>query len=234
MSRMVGENMEQPSDPKSQKACLLIHGFTGGPHEVEPLAQVLKTQGYYCVTPVLKGHEARDGSQLKGANFMEWLSTSEKVAKRLSHQFESLDLVGFSMGGMIAAYLAARITIRKLVLLNPALIYLSPVRFGKQLISSLQQKDWSRLHKINTTPVVAVIEFMKLVRYTKKSLDQVLTPTFIAQGALDPIVHPMGSKRIYRKMKGEKKLVYYPHSGHFICHDADKAQLFRDVQDFLK
>lgn len=56
--------------------CLCIHGFTGAPYEVEPLAQYLKQTADWEVQSVtLPGHG--DELQLKGILYQEWIATAE-------------------------------------------------------------------------------------------------------------------------------------------------------------
>ena len=56
--------------------CLCIHGFTGAPYEVEPLAQYLKQKTDWNVQSVtLPGHG--DELQLKGILYQEWIATAE-------------------------------------------------------------------------------------------------------------------------------------------------------------
>ncbi|WP_343032932.1 alpha/beta hydrolase [Virgibacillus doumboii] len=99
--------------------CLIIHGYTGGPYEVEPLAAYLREQtDWYVEVPTLPGHG--ENLALENVSHKKWLTAAENSLKQLSEKVDKIYLIGFSMGGMIAAYLAAKHKIDKLVLLAPA------------------------------------------------------------------------------------------------------------------
>src|SRR5690625_166056 len=96
--------------------CLLIHGFTGGTHEIEPLATYLKKRTEWQIEmPELRGH----GKQLnlQDVLYTEWLEEADEAYEKLNEKCETIYAIGFSMGGMIAAYLAATRRVDKLVLL---------------------------------------------------------------------------------------------------------------------
>src|SRR5690625_4016887 len=104
--------------------CLIIHGYTGGPYEVEPLREFLEEKtDWHIVVPALKGHGKE--LHLKEVSYKIWLKEAELQLLRLKVKCETVYVIGFSMGGMIAAYLAAHHTIDKLVLLATARRYLS-------------------------------------------------------------------------------------------------------------
>ncbi|MCY7518237.1 alpha/beta fold hydrolase, partial [Bacillus safensis] len=105
--------------------CLCIHGFTGAPYEVEPLAQYLKQTADWEVQSVtLPGHG--DELQLKGILYQEWIATAELELLSLYRTCDTVYLIGFSMGGMIASYLAAKYPVARLVLLSAAAKYVNP------------------------------------------------------------------------------------------------------------
>src|SRR5690625_584585 len=86
--------------------CLLLHGYTGGPFEVDPLKEFLEEEtNWKIVVPVLEGH----GEQLHldRATYETWLKDAEDALQQLRGQCAEVYVIGFSMGGMIAAYLAA-------------------------------------------------------------------------------------------------------------------------------
>ncbi|WP_426453724.1 alpha/beta hydrolase [Paenibacillus sp. S-38] len=215
------------------RRCLLIHGFTGGPYEVQPLAEDLTACGYECHVLRLPGHDD-ELAGLRTAVWQDWLKGAEAEIARLTGDGEPVDLIGFSMGGLISAYLANRYPVRRLVLLSAAAIYVSPVRFLKDLALRARQKDWDYLKRGKKTPLRAAVEFMKLARYAKREeLPKVTVPTLIAQGRRDQIVHPRSADYIYRRLQGERELHFFDRSRHLICLEEDAPDLFAEVRRFL-
>lgn len=113
--------MEQPP-------ALLIHGFTGGIFELEPLSELLDERGIQAHLPEMPWSGERLVKRNK-ESWEDWLSEVTSYTNRFACEHSQFDLVGFSLGGMVAAYLANRFPVRRLVLVNAAVIYVSPVRF---------------------------------------------------------------------------------------------------------
>ena len=105
--------------------CLCIHGFTGAPDEIEPLVHFLNGHtDWKLVVPTLPGHG--EMLELKGVQYGQWISHAEKELEKLLQTCEKVYVVGFSMGGMIASYLAVHFPVEKLVLLSAAAYYVNP------------------------------------------------------------------------------------------------------------
>ncbi len=215
------------------RACLLLHGFTGGPYELEPLARHLRSRGWVCSVPTLPGHGGTPG-MLGKARRGDWLDAASKLARLLSERYESIDLVGFSMGGLLAAYLTNRFPIRRLVLLNAAVIYVSPARFVRNAVRQIRTGNTEKLRAKHETPLGAIIQFMRLVNEVKPEFSRVQVPTLVVQGDSDEIVHPRSAFYIHQKLKGEKELLVLPKSPHMICYGEDAEELFGKVEQFLR
>lgn len=224
--------------------CFVIHGYTGGPYEIDPLITYLKAEtNWKIVVPVLEGH----GRELELTNvaYEVWLEDTEKALEALIEQCEKVYVIGFSMGGMIASYLAATHEVDKLVLLAPARKYVSfkylakSVRemIGDGFKGKLDENDLyvNAKNKLGEVPLKANIEFMKLVHHTKPFLQNIRVPTFIVQGKRDEIV-PFRSAHALEKEIGskEKQVVIFEQSGHLICLGKDSDMLNRLVYAFLK
>jgi carboxylesterase len=214
----------------NQRACLLLHGFTGGPYEVQPLADYLAERGWSCFVPTLPGHDGPLES-LRFVTRQDWKEGAAAAASSLAERFGAFDLVGFSMGGLLAAYLANRFPVRRLVLLSAAVYYISPKRFAKNVVRTL--RSGGSLELKHKTPLPAVFEFMRLVRELAPEIAEVRVPTFIAQGDSDEIVHPRSADYIYARVQGEKERHIMPDSRHLICLDSEAQELFERVGKFL-
>ncbi|ETI66139.1 alpha/beta hydrolase [Neobacillus vireti] len=223
--------------------CLCIHGFTGAPYEVEPLVGYLqeRTDWVFSV-PTLPGHG--ELSSLKGIHYQEWIDHAGVELGKLSEICDEVYVIGFSMGGLIASYLAAHYPVKKLILLSAAAYYINP----KQLAADIKMAILDSLHgnlldnelflhykrKITETPFAATLQFRRLVTFIKPLLNQVKVPTLIAQGECDGIVPPKSAEYLYRTIGAqEKKLMFIKQSKHLICHCEENAALFSQVLDFL-
>ncbi|MEI5909385.1 alpha/beta fold hydrolase [Bacillus spongiae] len=226
------------------KCCLLIHGFTGSPYEIEPLATYLKKQSDWKIEDItLPGHG--EILKLNGVKAEEWISHAEQALVTLLKENEEVYVIGFSMGGMIASYLAVHYPVKKLVLLSAAAFYVSPKHFLSD-IKEMIKDGWSgnlqgnelfkRLRKkIKYTPLSATVEFRKVVLKVRPLLNQVSVPTFIAQGNLDGVVPPKSANYLYREIgSNRKELFFLQEAKHVICHSKGVEELFQRVWSFLK
>lgn len=223
--------------------CLIIHGFTGGPHEVEPLRQYLETHTDWKIeVPLLSGHG--ETLALEEVSYETWLEEMAEHLQALRKDCEEVYVIGFSMGGMIASYLAAHYEVDKLVLLATARKYLSfkyLSRYVAEVISDgfkgqLEENEIYTHYKskLETVPFRANVEFMKLVNKTKQYLEDIRSPVFIAQGQRDSLV-PYKTAYTLEKEIGseEKEVVIFEQANHMICLGEDREILNKMILDFL-
>lgn len=207
--------------------CLIIHGYTGGPYEVEPLRAYLEAHtDWGIVVPILEGHGEK--LDLKEVSYQSWLDGAEKELVALSESCDHVYVIGFSMGGMIAAYLAAKHDVAKLVLLATARKYVSfkylshyiMEMIGDGFKGKLKENEWYAHYKnkVGDVPLKANVEFMKLVNHTKAYLEQVTSPVFIAQGQQDEMVPFKTAYSLEEEIGStEKEIVFFEDTDHLIC-----------------
>jgi carboxylesterase len=223
--------------------CLIIHGFTGGPHELEPLTEYLEANtDWHISVPTLPGHGRN--LMLENVNYKSWLETAEASLKKLREKYDEIYIIGFSMGGMIAAYLAAKYKVNKLVLLATAGKYLSFKQISVDLGDVLKDGITGKLgqnklychykRKLGSVPFRANLEFLKLVRKTRKYLKNVESPVLIAQGQMDSMVPYKTAYYLDKEIPSKRKeVVFFERSRHLICLGNDKDTLNRMVHEFL-
>lgn len=224
--------------------CLLIHGFTGSPYEVEPLARHLSGRGWRIETPILAGHEGDPARSLRDVTWNDWVRSAEEVLQDMMLTCKQVYVIGFSMGGMIATYLAARYPIARLVLLNASVFYINPRQLFRDAAAIIKKHFTSEtdareayrryLKKATTTPPRAVIHFRHLVKVLRQELPNISVPTLIVQGGQDDLVEPRSASYIHSHIRSTEKYVHIlPKSKHMICHDCEQEQLFALIDEFL-
>lgn len=224
--------------------CLCIHGFTGSPFEVEPLVNYLKERtNWEIAVPTLPGHG--DTLSLKGIDYNKWIEHAEQELKRLIAKCEMVYVIGFSMGGLIASYLAIHYPVTKLVLLSTAAFYINPKQLFFDIGEMVKDAFRGRLlqnemfirykRKIRATPITATLQFRRLVASIRPVLHQVSIPTLIAQGESDGVVPPKSAQYLYQQIgTSAKKLIYLKDSKHLICHCDERENLFSEILQFLR
>ncbi len=219
------------------KACVLIHGFTGSPKEIEIIANHLEEKGIDVVTPTLPGHgEYINRREMRRFTRRDWLESAEKVIKETTESYDEVYLIGFSMGGLISAFLATKYPIKKLVLLSTSVFYLNVHRFVDNMKQKMRSKSQLQryIYKIKNTPIRTTLQFRTLVKELTPYIEQIDVPTLIIQGEQDDLVDPRSAQYIYEHIQSkEKELHFLPNSKHIICWDSDKEQVVDLVDQFL-
>lgn len=224
--------------------CLCIHGFTGSPFEVEPLAKYLKQNtGWKVVVPTLPGHE--ENGDLGSVLYLDWITCAEKALKDLLEDCDEVYVIGFSMGGIIAGYLASQYPVKKLVLLSAAAKYINIKQLFLDVFEVLKDTVGGDLstnelylrykNKISKTPLRATRQFQALVSANTKVFKEINVPVFIAQGKNDGIVPVKSATFLYNMIpSSNKKLFIEEKAKHLICHCENNKDLFSEIQLFLK
>ncbi len=108
---------------RGEHACLLIHGFVGDPGEMRGLAEHLASAGYTVFGMRLPGHTGQP-EDLMPVRWSDWLTAAKYAFDRLSTSYTTVSVIGFSLGGALAALLAAERPVHRLVMLA------TPYRLG--------------------------------------------------------------------------------------------------------
>ena len=223
---------------------LCIHGFTGGPYEVQPFVEFIEGNTDWVVkAPTLPGHGPI--LSLKKIKAENWMMEAEQALRLLQKKVDRVVVVGFSMGGLIALYLAQRYKIDRLVLLSAAAKYISAGQLledvKEMMVDAIQGKLSTNTfyhlyeYKLTHTPLKATIEFLRIVKMVEPFYASIKTPTCIVQGRKDSIV-PFGTADyLYEQLGSSEKLLVISESGkHHICYSDDCEDWFNKVLQFLQ
>lgn len=227
-----------------QKLCIIIHGFSGNPWEVEPLGQFLEQLGYEVMTPLLPGHSLNH-KRMKKATALDWIQSTEEIIRQAMDENKEIHMIGFSMGAMIASIIGSRFQLSTLVLLSPAVYVFSPNLIKTKLVHFFPTAKGNRSFSdstifenqsfIRTVPISNFIQFQKVVRQAKKIFQHISIPICIIHGQKDETVDPKGAKWIFRTVSSrEKELHYLPRSKHHICRDCEADTVNQLVLSFFK
>src|SRR4051812_24515074 len=87
--------------------CLLLHGFTGTPQNVRPLADYLARRGLAVAAPRMPGH-GTTVADLDRTGPEDWLPPAQQAPGEPRGRCSTVFVAGISMGGTIALELAGR------------------------------------------------------------------------------------------------------------------------------
>lgn len=149
-------------------------------------------------------------------DWMMWVSRAKDTVNTYQNQGRDIYLVGFSMGGVIASYLAATCDIKKLVLLAPAFSYMNMDTIAGAIsksYSSFLSKSSEKKDEIEL-PKSFYMAFMDLVKNLKKYIAQVPCPTLMLHGDEDEVISVRSSTSAYHKIPHKNKKLVILHEGH--------------------
>lgn len=222
--------------------CLCLHGFTGGPYEISPLTEFLQEHTNWLVSvPTLPGHGV--DLALDNVTHKDWLATADLAYQELAKKVDTIYLIGFSMGGMIAAALAGKYRADRLVMLSPSRKYLSLARITGELGQLIKDRVFGEIEenltyksyqrKKGLIPGRAYIEFLKCMQATRPTLNEIRCPVLVLQGIKDELVPYQSSHNLAKEIPVDIDVIYYADSKHLICLGDDKDIVTTAVYDFL-
>jgi carboxylesterase len=91
--------------PGDDRAVLCIHGFTGTPYEMRFLGEQLATRGMTVRGIALPGHATRI-DDLYDKTWRDWVDAVVAAYDELAARSRGVVVVGQSLGGLLAMYLA--------------------------------------------------------------------------------------------------------------------------------
>ena len=100
------------------RAVLMLHGFLGSPADLGDLPRAVHALDMTVLAPLLPGHGTTP-RDLAGTSMEERVTAALEAYDSLAAEHEAVDVIGFSMGGLIAAKVAGERDVHSLVLLNP-------------------------------------------------------------------------------------------------------------------
>ncbi|ACB85579.1 alpha/beta hydrolase [Natranaerobius thermophilus] len=225
---------------ESQLGCLLVHGFTGTPGEMEPLGNYLNNCGYTVYAPLLSGHGTTP-EDLAVTTKDQIFDSAFRGLERLKH-CQKVVVIGLSMGGLISGLISLKTEIEGLVLMGTPVFlgdrkaYLAPVlKYIKPYIKKINNNDYPVTPtSYDRTPVSGISELLKLRHEFLVSLKEISVPTLIIQGMKDNTVRSESGRYIYNHIGSESaSLLELENTRHIVTLDIERKEAFSTIDNFL-
>ena len=196
---------------KPKTAIVTIHGFgMNRANHFNDFRRFIEPKGYAVIQfNIYDIHDPDD------ADYKEWIARCEKILNRALKNYDNVILLGFSMGGVIASYLASIYPIKQLILIAPAFSYLdlsTSVHYGVKAIKKIGKKT-------ETPSNVQTKAFTEIVSNYKESIYYVDWPILILHGTEDTSVSVQSSKTVYSRLHGKKRMLILEGAGHKMLYD---------------
>ena len=228
-----------------RKAILMIHGFVGGCYDFNNFQNELQLYRKFDVfTFTLPAHEK---FIVKDVKYQEWLDSSiEQIDVLIKNGYKEIYLIGHSMGGVIASYLASKYKeVKKLALVAPAFRYFY-FKDGKVDIKNINttiknipeifkcQDSDQIISRILKTPISTTIEFTKLINQCQNCVNDIYCPTLTIHGRDDIIVPTEGTEHVYNSIKSKSNtLINIDKLNHECFSHTKNNEVKKLIKDFL-
>lgn len=161
-----------------------------------------------------------------------WMKRCENVVENFINAGYEVDLIGFSMGGVIASYLASKYNIGRLFLIAPAFEYFTPNNVIQKTKEKFEKKDENKIKLPSSfTPC-----FIDIVKKYKNSIKKVTCPVCIVHGDKDDTIPLKSSIDAIEAIEHSKKRLFIIHNGtHHLMTNTDTGyetfMLFKNFMD---
>ena len=223
---------------------LVLHGFTGNPTSMRPLAERFADAGYSVMLPRLPGHGTTVADMMT-TNWDDWSGAALAAYDDLATRCSRVVVVGLSMGGGLAALVAERRLVAGAVLINP--LVKSP---GAELEEGLAQLIDSGVESIDSigsdvkkegvqessypaTPLGCVVSLFAGVKDVEANLHSISAPCLVVSSREDHVVPPENGDLLAERVTGPLERIWLEDSYHVATLDNDRVVLEGAVASFL-
>jgi len=237
---------EPYSSPGSSMGVLILHGFTGNPYSMRPLAERCAQAGYSVELPRLPGH----GTSLEDLVARRWPDFVEVALTNfddLAQRCDKVAVVGLSVGGGLTALIAEeRPSVAGCVFINPMLKgpgaemeqgLRDLIDSGLEILatdgkSDIKKEDTSEA-KYEGWPLRALQSVIEGVEIVDANLSSITAPSLLLSSREDHTVAPENGDEIVEKSSGPVERIWLEESYHIATLDHDQELVERATIEFL-
>jgi carboxylesterase len=238
--------------PGNRIGCLLIHGFTGTPHEVRGLGERLAAQGYTVLGPVLAGHATRLEDILT-TRWTDWYASVTRAYDQLRETTDTIFPMGLSLGGVLALHLAAHRPIAGVVAVsapfsihNPLIPLFRIFPFLFDVLPTIAKRaadvdaaDPSIMAQHPEYPAyptrAAASLILDFLPHLHDDLRDIRAPVLLIQSRGDRTI-PANSLDEYARRIASSQIetLWLERSGHLVLEDLSREQAFAAILNFVR
>ena len=224
---------------------LVLHGFTGSPVSMRPLAEALAAAGFAVELPRLPGH-GTDTADMIETGWDDWLTEAERSLTALQARTPGGKVVvaGLSMGGALTAALAqGHPELAGIVLIN------APVAAPPELAASIEEMMAGGMEVMDSiggdiadpaadeasydeTPLGPLLTMIMAAEDVRARLPEIEVPSLIITSRQDHVVNPEDSDVLAEHIGGPVERLWLDDSFHVATLDYDRALVESTTVEF--
>jgi carboxylesterase len=233
----------------SRTGVLFLHGFTGSPRTMLPVSMAVDLAGFDVSVPCLPGHGTVVEDMLL-TTWADWSATAEAAYAAITRAHDRVVVVGLSMGGTLAAWLASRTpAIDGVVFINPMVLPIDPV--GHDIIREMLAVGEVYAPRVGSgasdiadpeaderayadTPLRPLLTLFEAVDRLQPDLPKIVCPILIMTSPQDHVVDPAASDLLAARVSGPVERLTLERSYHVATHDYDKQLVIDRTLAFVR
>ena len=245
MSAPILPGAEPYSATGDDRGALVLHGFTGNPQSMRGLALALADAGLTVEMPLLPGHGTAIEDMLD-TTWADWSGAAESAYEDLSARCASVAVVGLSMGGTLAVWLAQRHpALAALAVINPLLTppdegtvsFVQAMVDGGDEVADGIGSDIAMEGAVESAypglPLRAALSLFEAAATVEAELASVTCPVLVFTSTQDHVVDPKSSELLVARAKGPVEQVTLERSYHVATLDYDKEEIEARTVEFV-
>ena len=223
---------------------LVLHGFTGNPQSMRPLADAFAAAGHSVEMPLLSGHGTRLDDMLD-TTWADWSADAEAAFERLAARVDRVVVAGLSMGGSLTVWLATRHPeIAGIICVNPATQAAAEVRDFIQVLVDDGQEVMDSIGSdvadpsspelaYPGTPLRPLLSMFDALNELQPSIGSIECPLLLFTSPEDHVVPPADSDLLAARVAGTVDRVSCDRSYHVATIDYDKDLIIERSLEFV-
>jgi len=244
MTAPVLPGAEPASFPGGPDGVLVLHGFTGNPQSMRPLAVAIAAAGHAVELPLLPGH-GTSVEDLLPTRWGDWSGAAEAAYAGLAARCRRVAVAGLSMGGTLAVWLATRHPeVAAVVAVNPAVeeplgteaalrdLLASGTEVMPGIGSDIARPGVSEL-AYPETPVRPLLSMLEQAVELQRLLPAIRCPLLLFTSRQDHVVPPSSSDLLAGAVSGPVERVTLERSYHVATLDHDAPEIEARTVEFL-
>ncbi len=245
MTSAIRPGCEPFSSSGGTSGVLVLHGFTGNPFSMRPLAMRLADAGYTVELPLLPGHGTQV-EDLLDVTFSDLSKAALDSFDELSARCGRVAVVGLSLGGGLTALVAEnRPSVAACVFINPmiqspgveiesglAQLLEAGVETLDKMVEDIKKTDESEL-AYEAWPLRSLQTLFEGLTPVKAALATITAPSLLLSSRKDDTLSPDNGTAIFEAVAGPIERIWLEDSYHVATLDNDQPLVEASTLEFL-
>jgi carboxylesterase len=236
------------SSREGRHGALVLHGFTGNPQSMRPLAQAFARAGFATELPRLPGH-GTTVEDMATTTWDDWAAAVDEAYGDLAQRCEKVVVAGLSVGGTLTVWLASKHPeIAGIVVINGAVASMGSPEEFRAPIEALLAEGTAFIPAVGNdiadpaanelayehTPVAPLLSLFDAIEALQSQLADVRCPVLIMNAPNDHIVPAAASDHLAASVAGPVTRISLERSFHVATLDYDKDLIEREAVEFAR